>query len=92
MGEQVVPSELEMECRKANLVFTRQLIMYFAVLFNADTYEVIGELNSKGVMEIIIAKNRNGITGSIYVNHNESITKIQDELFESPSLDSTIGF
>ncbi len=35
--------------------------------------------SSSGVMELIIAKNRNGVTGSIFLHHNDSITRIKDE-------------
>lgn len=39
-------------------------------------------MSSRGVMELIIAKNRNGVTGSIFLYHNESLTKIQDDKIE----------
>lgn len=34
--------------------------------------------NSDGIAEIIIAKNRNGITGSYFLQHNISLTEIKD--------------
>ena len=36
------------------------------------------EQDSNGIMEIIIAKNRNGITGSFFLKHNTALTKIED--------------
>lgn len=44
-------------------------------------------VSSIGVMELIIAKNRNGVTGSIFLYHNDSITRIydsRDELTKTP--------
>jgi len=43
-----------------------------------ETDEGIG-VSSSGVMELIIAKNRNGVTGSIFLYHNDSLTKIMDD-------------
>jgi len=40
-------------------------------------------MSSRGIMELIIAKNRNGVTGSIFLYHNESLTKIQDDKIET---------
>lgn len=42
-----------------------------------------GNVSSGGVMELIISKNRNGVTGSIFLHHNDSLTKIQDDKFET---------
>lgn len=36
------------------------------------------DVSSRGVLELIIAKNRNGVTGSIFLYHNEALTKIED--------------
>jgi replicative DNA helicase len=35
-------------------------------------------MSSRSVMELIIAKNRNGVTGSIFLYHNDSLTVIED--------------
>lgn len=43
-------------------------------------------VSSMGVMELIIAKNRNGVTGSIFLYHNESITRIYDNKEEIQNL------
>ncbi len=48
-----------------------------------------GELDSAGVMELIISKNRNGGTGSIWVKHNVSLTNIQDEITKPSPVDQT---
>lgn len=42
-----------------------------------------GERDASGIMEMIIAKNRNGGTGSIWAKHNVSLTNIQDEITEA---------
>jgi replicative DNA helicase len=36
------------------------------------------EVEASNIMEVIVAKNRNGITGSFYLQHNVSLTKIED--------------
>ncbi len=38
------------------------------------------EESSSGLMELIIAKNRNGLVGSFFVKHNESFTEIKEEI------------
>jgi replicative DNA helicase len=36
------------------------------------------EVDSTGIMEVIIAKNRMGMTGSFFLRHNQSLTRIED--------------
>jgi len=42
------------------------------------------EVSSEGVAEIIIAKNRNGLTGSFFLKHNVSLTRFEDYEIENP--------
>lgn len=42
-GEALKPEEIKLETRKGEIVYARQLIMYFSVLFKAGTYGFIGE-------------------------------------------------
>jgi len=44
------------------------------------------EVSSKGVMMVVIVKNRNGATGEFMLYHNESITSFQDVEFELHNL------
>jgi replicative DNA helicase len=51
---------------------------------NVDIPDV-GEVDSRGLLLVNIAKNRNGGTGDIYLKHNDSMTIIED--FESGNFD-----
>lgn len=42
-GEALKPEEIKVETRKGEIVYARQLIMYFSVLFKAGSYSSIGE-------------------------------------------------
>lgn len=42
------------------------------------------EVSSEGIAEIILSKNRNGITGTFYLKHNSSVTKFEDYENKTP--------
>lgn len=57
------------------------LFVYRAAYYNIETIEVYtkagrSNINSQGVMEIIVAKNRDGGVGDVAFRHNENLTQL----------------
>jgi replicative DNA helicase len=57
----------------------RVLLLYRPAYYKIDTIVVDGvEMDTKGLMIINMAKNRNGVTGEFVLYHNESMTMINE--------------
>lgn len=50
--------------------------VYRPAYYGIKSVDIDGTVDTEGIMELIIAKNRNGAIGSFYVSHNKALTKI----------------
>ncbi len=61
------------------------IFIYRPSMYGVKTVDIAGGcVNSDGLMELILAKNRNGMTGSFYMKHNTALTKIEEYNNETP--------